>query len=81
MMAANALEEVAPSKHVHGQSSSSYGYGVEAETAELRGMPTFPVPRRRSVMLDGSELGYKWESWIYAEIGGGDRDYVSGSDR
>ena len=71
MMAANALEEVAPSKHVHGQSSSSYGYGVEAETAELRGMPTFPVPRRRSVMLDGSELGYKWESWIYAEVGGG----------
>ena len=71
MMAANALEEVAPSKHVHGQSSSSYGYGVEAETAEVRGMPTFPVPRRRSVMLDGSELGYKWESWIYAEVGGG----------
>ena len=71
MMAANALEEVSPSKHVHGQSSSSYGYGVGAETAELRGVPTFPIPRRRSVMLDGSELGYKWESWIYAEVGGG----------
>lgn len=71
MMAANALEEVSPSKHVHGQSRSSYGYGVESETSELRGVPTFPIPRRRSVMLDGSELGYKWESWIYAEIGGG----------
>ncbi len=62
MMAANALEEVMPSKHVHGQSSSSYGYGAGPETAELRGVPTFPVPRRRSVMRDGSELGYKWES-------------------
>ncbi len=71
MMAANALEEVSPSKHVHGQSSSSYGYGAGPETAELRGVPTFPIPRRRSVMLDGSELGYKWESWIYAEVGGG----------
>ena len=71
MMAANALEEVSPSKHVHGQSRSSYGFGVESETSELRGVPTFPIPRRRSVMLDGSELGYKWESWIYAEIGGG----------
>ena len=71
MMAANALEEVAPSKHIHGQSRSSYGFGVESETSELRGVPTFPIPRRRSVMLDGSELGYKWESWIYAEIGGG----------
>ena len=71
MMAANALEEVSPSKHVHGQSSSSYGYGVSAETSELRGVPTFPIPRRRSVMLDGSELGYKWESWIYAEVSGG----------
>ena len=71
MMAANALEEVSPSKHIHGQSSASYGYGVAAETAELRGVPTFPIPRRRSVMLDGSELGYKWASWIYAEIGGG----------
>ncbi|MXX12636.1 MAG: GWxTD domain-containing protein, partial [Gemmatimonadetes bacterium] len=71
MMAANALEEVSPSKHIHGQSRSSYGFGVESETSELRGVPTFPIPRRRSVMLDGSELGYKWESWIYAEIGGG----------
>ena len=71
MMAANALEEVSPSKHVHGQSRSSYGFGVESETSELRGVPTFPIPRRRSVMRDGSELGYKWESWIYAEIGGG----------
>ena len=71
MMAANALEEVSPSKHIHGQSRSSYGFGVESETSELRGVPTFPVPRRRSVMRDGSELGYKWESWIYAEIGGG----------
>ncbi len=71
MMAANALEEVSPSKHVHGQSSASYGYGAGPETAELRGVPTFPVPRRRSVMRDGSELGYKWESWIYAEVGGG----------
>ena len=71
MMAANALEEVSPSKHIHGQSRSSYGFGVESETSELRGVPTFPIPRRRSVMLDGSELGYKWASWIYAEIGGG----------
>ena len=71
MMAANALEEVSPSKHIHGQSRSSYGFGVEPETSELRGVPTFPIPRRRSVMLDGSELGYKWASWIYAEIGGG----------
>ncbi len=71
MMAANALEEVSPSKHIHGQSRSSYGFGVESETSELRGVPTFPIPRRRSVMLDGSELGYRWESWIYAEIGGG----------
>ncbi|MYD59728.1 MAG: GWxTD domain-containing protein [Gemmatimonadetes bacterium] len=71
MMAANALEEVSPSKHIHGQSRSSYGFGVGPETSELRGVPTFPIPRRRSVMLDGSELGYKWESWIYAEVGGG----------
>ena len=71
MLAANALDEVLPTKHVHGQSSSSYGYGAGPETAELRGVPTFPVPRRRSVMRDGSELGYRWESWIYADIGGG----------
>ena len=71
MIAATALDEVLPTKHVHGQSSASYGYGAGPETADLRGVPTFPVPRRRSVMRDGSELGYKWESWIYAEIGGG----------
>ena len=71
MIAANALDEVLPTKHIHAQSSSSYGYGAGPETAELRGVPTFPVPRRRSVMRDGSELGYKWESWIYADIDGG----------
>ncbi|MBT4136638.1 MAG: hypothetical protein HOE48_01925, partial [Candidatus Latescibacteria bacterium] len=40
-------------------------------TAEIKGRPTFPIPQRTSVMNDGSELNYKWESWIYADIGEG----------
>ncbi|MCZ6634214.1 MAG: hypothetical protein O7G87_12480, partial [bacterium] len=68
-IAGEALEEVYRSKHVHGQSQS--GYGVEFAIAEIKGMPTFPIPSRRSVMANGSELGYKWEVWIYAEVAGG----------
>ena len=70
-LASQALEEVQPTKHLHGSSDRSFGYGAEAETAEIRGRPTFPIPMRTSVMNDGSELGYKWESWIYANIGEG----------
>ncbi|MDP6042475.1 MAG: GWxTD domain-containing protein, partial [Candidatus Latescibacteria bacterium] len=66
-----ALEEVQPSKHLHGSSDRAFGYGAESETAEIRGRPTFPIPMRTSVMNDGSELNYKWESWIYANIGEG----------
>jgi hypothetical protein len=70
-IAGEALEEVYRSKHIHGQSQSSYGYGVQSATTEIKGMPTFPIPSRRSVMADGSELGFKWEVWIYAEVAGG----------
>lgn len=70
-LAHDALEEVQPNKHIHGSSDRAFGYGAGPETAEIRGRPTFPIPQRTSVMNDGSELNYKWESWIYSGIGDG----------
>jgi hypothetical protein len=70
-LAYQALEEVQPSKHLHGSSDRAFGYGAGPETSDIRGRPTFPIPMRTSVMNDGSELNYKWESWIYANIGEG----------
>jgi GWxTD domain-containing protein len=70
-LAYDALEEVQANKHIHGSSDLAFGMGTGPETAEIRGRPTFPLPQRMSVMNDGSELNYKWESWIYTGIGEG----------
>lgn len=70
-LAADALEEVQSSKHVQGSPNTTFGLRAAPETAEIKGRPTFPIPQRTSVMNDGSELNYKWESWIYTGIGEG----------
>tara|TARA_Y100000588_G_scaffold375711_1_gene452430 strand:- start:5210 stop:7927 length:2718 start_codon:yes stop_codon:yes gene_type:complete len=65
-LAHNALIEVLPAQNL----GASIG-GAYASTVEIRGIPTFPLPRRTTIFTDGVESGYKWVSWIYGEIAGG----------
>ncbi|MCZ6636097.1 MAG: GWxTD domain-containing protein, partial [bacterium] len=71
VIAERGMEEILASKHSFGQTTAAYGYGVGPQTSDIKGMPTFPLPNRKTWMPDGTELGYKWESWIYAQVGGG----------
>lgn len=68
-LAHNALLEVVPPRHLH--SSSVTGGSGGQVSADVRGIPTFPLPRRTTLMRDGVETGYEWESWIYGNVGGG----------
>jgi GWxTD domain-containing protein len=61
----NALHEVATPNAVAGADFAGAG------TIEIRGIPTYPLPRGASTLNDGSALGYAWENWIYTGVGGG----------
>ncbi|MDP6037411.1 MAG: GWxTD domain-containing protein, partial [Candidatus Latescibacteria bacterium] len=67
-MAHDALDEVMPS----GASLSAETFaGGLAVTPEIRGIPVFPMPHQGSVFKDGASLNYKWETWVYADVGEG----------
>lgn len=68
-LAHDALIEVLPPRHLHAPSVTGAGPGQVS--ADVRGIPTFPLPRRTTIMSDGVESGYEWESWIYGSVGGG----------
>jgi GWxTD domain-containing protein len=74
-LAYDALDEVATVAIAALSGSPARGQnddGVsQAVTIDVRGIPTFPLPRRTSVFGEGSDLNARWESWIYAEVGGG----------
>jgi hypothetical protein len=59
------LHEIVP------PSSYIQGAGFGGATIEIRGIPTFPLPRGASTFNDGGVLGYAWETWIYPSVGGG----------
>lgn len=64
--ATEALHEIVP--------PSSFVSGTErglSASADIRGIPTFPLPRGASTFNDGAATTYAWESWIYTEVGGG----------
>ncbi len=63
-LAHNALHEVVPPQNL------ASGAAPFAEI-NIRGIPTFPLPRRTTMFTDGVESGYKWESWIYGHLAGG----------
>ena len=65
-LAHDALLEVVPVQNL----GASIGRAF-ASTVEIRGIPTFPLPRRTTIFSDGVESGYKWESWIYGHLAGG----------
>ena len=68
-LAHDALLEILPPRHLHG-ASVTIGGGRQV-SSDVRGIPTFPLPRRTTIMSDGVETGYEWESWIYGNVGGG----------
>jgi GWxTD domain-containing protein len=66
-MAHDALVEVLPPRDL----LASLNGGIAAGTIDIRGIPTFPLPRRTTQFSDGVETGYKWACWIYGSVGGG----------
>jgi GWxTD domain-containing protein len=62
----NGLLEVMPAQNLGPRIGGAFG-----STVEIRGIPTFPLPRRTTIFTDGVESGYKWESWIYGHLAGG----------
>lgn len=69
-LAGNALHEIVPTTSL--QIESSLGAStVMKVTPEVRGLPIFPMPHQGALFRDGASLNYKWETWIYAQIGEG----------
>ena len=67
-LAHNGITEIIPPHQMGGTFSGS---SLAPVSGDIRGIPTFPLPRRTTQMRDGVETGYEWESWIYGQVGGG----------